>query len=327
MAEPITNGIPSTASDAPTKRFDPWNSSSTGHQRAENRLARSTSWRDSRTAKLGSQLRGGYSGGARVSDTVGAGSATFNHDGRKENGGWVKGAPGLRAPGQLSMKDMLSGMRKEHNGVSFESKQRQPSRMTGHLPTPIVGSTSVKSPPMQPVGQRSSSRNAPYGTGEESLDIGTQRRLEDHLPQIRHETKEKSAVGTKISESSERKEIFRNLVFYINGSTFPVVSDHRLKYLIAEFGGRVSIALGRRSVTHVILGKGSGSGLAGGKLQKEIGRVNGCGVKYVTAEWVLESIKSGKRVPETAFGPSKLASTGQQSVYEIYSTKSKDTKH
>ena len=84
----------------------------------------------------------------------------------------------------------------------------------------------------------------------------------------------------------------------------------------------MSIHLGRRQITHVILGKpcgsgesnGAGGGLAATKIQKEIKTIRGCGVKYVGVEWyailsnvtylfltdgtkcrVLESIKSGKR--------------------------------
>lgn len=85
--------------------------------------------------------------------------------------------------------------------------------------------------------------------------------------------------------------VFDRLVIYINGSTYPTISDHKLKHLLAENGARVSIHLGRRSVTHVILGKptgqdsGAGGGLAGGKMEKEIRRIGGCGVKYVGVEW------------------------------------------
>lgn len=92
----------------------------------------------------------------------------------------------------------------------------------------------------------------------------------------------------------ERRPIFQNLRVYINGSTTPMVSDHRLKQLLAQHGAGISIALGRRSVTHVILGTpngahggghGAGGGLSASKIQKEIKRVGGCGVKYVGVEW------------------------------------------
>ena len=86
------------------------------------------------------------------------------------------------------------------------------------------------------------------------------------------------------------KQIFAGLCFYINGSTAPLVSDHKLKHMLAAHGARHSIALGRRSVTHVILGTVSGNGGAGGglaatKIQKEISRTGGKAVKFITAEW------------------------------------------
>ena len=92
-------------------------------------------------------------------------------------------------------------------------------------------------------------------------------------------------------QTRQNKGIFDGLVIYINGSTLPLISDHKLKHMLAENGARISIALGRRTVTHVIVGhpcgsgRGAGGGLAAGKLEKEIRRVGGCGVKYVGVEW------------------------------------------
>lgn len=97
--------------------------------------------------------------------------------------------------------------------------------------------------------------------------------------------------GKEEGGSSNSRKIFDGLNIYVNGSTHPLISDHKLKQVLAENGARMSIHLGRRQVTHVILGKptgrntGAGGGLAGGKLEKEIRRVGGCGVKYVGVEW------------------------------------------
>jgi hypothetical protein len=68
------------------------------------------------------------------------------------------------------------------------------------------------------------------------------------------------------------------------------VSDHKLKHMLAAHGARYSIALGRRSVTHVLLGTasvhgGAGGGLAATKIQKEISKRGGKAVKFITAEW------------------------------------------
>lgn len=104
--------------------------------------------------------------------------------------------------------------------------------------------------------------------------------------------KRKKEDEAREAAMSRPRGIFDGLVIYINGSTHPIISDHRLKHVLAENGGRLSISLGRRQVTHVILGKpcggqeiGAGGGLAGGKLEKEIRRVGGRGVKYVGVEW------------------------------------------
>lgn len=216
MAPPHPD-IPPAAEPA-RKIFDRWNSSSTGlvnfgsrfpnfsntdpelyhrHQRAENRLAGGTSWRASRTIKLAYQFNAGAGGGKRLYDTVGAGSKDFGKDGRKENGGWEKGAPGLREDGWQDVRGLL--------------------------------------------GHRSAS--SPTGKAQ----------------QKQHPTEEAEV------ECRAKTQIFRDLCVYINGSTAPMVSDHKLKQLLAQHGARVSIALGRRSVTHVILGTPNGAtGGAGG---------------------------------------------------------------
>lgn len=114
-------------------------------------------------------------------------------------------------------------------------------------------------------------------TKEEKLIA--ERKREDDLQAIEKENR------------NQKKGIFDGLCIFLNGSTAPLVSDHKLKHILAENGAKVAIHLGRRSVTHVILGKpgtlgsGAGGGLAASKMQKEIQRVGGCGVKYVGVEW------------------------------------------
>jgi len=91
---------------------------------------------------------------------------------------------------------------------------------------------------------------------------------------------------------NQKKGVFDGLVVYINGSTHPLISDHKLKHLLAENGARMSLHLGRKQFTHVILGKpsgssggGAGGGLSGTKIEQEIKRIGGYGVKYVGVEW------------------------------------------
>ncbi|KAM0239718.1 hypothetical protein ACHAPO_002689 [Fusarium lateritium] len=244
--------------------FDPWNSSSTGHQRSESRPG--TGWRESRNRKLNSQFRSGSSGGERLSDTYGAGSGDYDEE-RKV---LVPKAEKERA--QRSVRDMLV----------------QPGKMRESLGL----------------------KDVIQGRGEEPL-----------MEARRKEDEAREAVLSK-------RGIFDGAVIYVNGSTFPLISDLKLKQIVTEHGGQVSLHLGRRKVTHVILGKpagahvGAGGGLAGGKLEKEIRRTAGCTVKFVGAEWILESLKAGKRLPEARFSNTKMAPKAQGSVYSLFSKQS-----
>lgn len=173
-------------------------------------------------------------------DSVGAGSEFFRKDGRKDNGGWEKGAPGLREKGWQDVGDLLEGKQ----GGGGDTKRRK----------------------MSDDGDKEASW-----------------------------AKDEEATSTTEPDTNEagKKGVFHGLCVFINGSTAPMVGDHRLKQLLAENGARVSISLGRRTVTHVILGTpnagigggGAGGGLAASKIQKEIQRVGGKGVKYVGVEW------------------------------------------
>lgn len=141
----------------------------------------------------------------------------------------------------------------------------------------------------------------------------------------------KAEDESRQEEQAQPRKIFDGVVVYVNGSTHPIISDHRLKHVLAEHGARMSIHLGRRQVTHVILGRpaggggGAGGGLAGGKLQKEIQKVGGAAVKFVGVEWIMESIKAGKRLPEARFSNLKLAAKSQQSVFGMASKSASST--
>jgi hypothetical protein len=185
---------------------------------------------------------------------------------------------------------------------------------------------------------------------------------------------EEASAGRELG--SARSQILRGVVVYVDGSTMPLVSDHRLRRLVAQHGGGVSAYLARRAVTHVVLtrktrapppppgadppadgGPGAaqrqqppsavasrpttrasagherrpfraaGGGLAAGKMQREIVARRGAGIKYVTAAWILESIRAGRRLPEWRFadwhvaherqpGVARYFAAGKTNVYE-----------
>ena len=309
--------------------FDAWNSSSTGHQRAESRLAGSTSWRDSRTAKLGEQFSSGAGGGRRVADTVGAGSDRFGKDGRLESGAWQKGASGLRHDGQQSLFDCMQKRITKpavcDASAKLSIKRRRVSHDESLVATPPLASVAVSA----------------IGDNRESATPSSDSLLQNMRDEIPPSAQPPTSAATNDEQAqSSSKKVFRNLTIYVNGSTFPLISDHKLKRLLAEHGANISIALGRRTVTHVILGRpngssdgvialggnvggGAGGGLAGTKIQKEITNVAGKGVKFVSADWVLDSIAAGKRLPEHAYSPLKLASARQHSVKGMFDSRTK----
>lgn len=225
--------VPKAAKPRHAPSFDPWNSSSTGHQRAD--TSSGTGWRESRNKKLQSQFQAGGDGGARLSDTCGAGAEDWD--------------PKLKTLVPKSLKD--------GQGRSVMDMLTRPGKMQESL------ARAGSQPP--PDSSRSPS--------EETL-----------MEQRKKEDEEKET-------QKGQRGIFDGTVIFVNGSTFPLVSDHKLKQIITENSGQMSLHLGRRRVTHVILAKpsgsglGAGGGLAGGKLEKEIKRVSGCGVKFVGVEW------------------------------------------
>ncbi|KAI0114538.1 BRCA1 C terminus domain-containing protein [Nemania sp. FL0031] len=297
--------VPKAAEPVHGQTFDPWNSSSTGHQRAENRLGASTGWRDSRNRKLMNQFTGGAGGGKRVSDTVGEGSQDWDPRAK------ALITPAMRSRAQSSVLDMLTKPR-------------------GTKPLP---SASSSTPSLSLSSSSSAPRPAPPSTLT-SASIPDTSNPPDGKPRSvspeettakEHPTAQREEDDTAKEQTKQPRRIFDGVVVYLNGSTHPLISDHKLKHVLAEHGASMSSHLGRRKVTHVILGRptagsyGAGGGLAGGKLQREISKIGGPAVKYVGVQWVLESIKAGKRLPEARFADLKVAAKGQQSVYSLYS--------
>ncbi|TLD28577.1 hypothetical protein PspLS_03606 [Pyricularia sp. CBS 133598] len=299
------------------RRFDPWNAVSLGHQRSETNGP--LGWRESRAAKLGGQFRAGYRGGGgeRVSDAVGRGSKDFD----ERLGAVVSGD--ARARAACSVVDMLRrpGAMKDGGDVAGRSTAMSSSS------SPSISSLSTRYPIIAPLPKLAASEDKQPDTDLPSpstyiseVTIATDKQTE--APQKQENQK---------PEKKPRSGIFDGLVIYVNGSTHPLISDHKLKHVLAENGARMTIHLGRRQVTHVILGcpaassaqskgiSGAGGGLAAGKLEREIRRVGGCGVKFVGVEWILESVKAGRRLPEARFVGLKMAPGGQQSVYDTFS--------
>ncbi|KAK0277814.1 hypothetical protein LTR35_009650 [Friedmanniomyces endolithicus] len=313
---PLAPPPPPKAAKPSKSIFDPFNSSATGHQRAENRLGGSTSWQDSRSLKLREQFTSGAGGGKRVSDTVGAGSLDFGVDGRTESGGWERGAKGLRSGGQMSLWESTGGVKVEKD--TERSAKRAKVEEKERKATKVVN-------PWTPFRREDGKIRETSWTSHESSPSSL-------LSPICPVSTSKPDATPEVVQAEEQQngdkeipppppQIFRNCTFYINGSTAPVISDHKLKHLLSAHGASLSISLGRRTVTHVVIGRpnsagGCGGGLAGSKIHKEVTRKlsRGDSVKYVSVDWVVESVEALKRLPESRFEGVRVAPKGVGNV-------------
>jgi hypothetical protein len=233
------------------------------------------------------QYRAGLDGGKRVADTVGEGSEGFGKDGRKANGGWERGGAGLRGTAQKSLvevwamsKGKSGGGKRKHQSLVEEDGQTSKKTKMGN----------------EQVGVGVGGRKMPQLKKDDIEVAVIESDQAAHIPHLDSETKhEDKSESTIQPQPQPQTKLFSGLVFYLNGSTGPLVSDHKLKQLIASHGGTLSISLGRRTVTHVILGTanglqgrghiGAGGGLAASKMHKEIVKKGGKSVRFVKAEW------------------------------------------
>lgn len=281
--------------------FDPWNSSSTGHQRAENPYYGTTSWRDTRSAKLKQQFRGGDCSrdtagalddqdfSAKAFDgTCGSVSPVVERYGGRTRAGewrWVSEEEAKRA--RLGVKDircfMGVGKRKAvgEDKVQLHSGKKAKTVSGGDgnaipstIPTPTPTTVTVpKTSTTSTITTTSTGTTEPLSNPKSESDT-------DH-------PRQKSTTTATPSSST----LFTGTTIYINGSTLPQISDHKLKSLLASHGAAIAIGMARRTVTHVIIGQpgttgqGAGGGLAAGKLQGEIERGGWKGVRVVGVDW------------------------------------------
>ncbi|KAJ5218343.1 uncharacterized protein N7498_000442 [Penicillium cinerascens] len=269
--------------------FDSWNSSSTGHQRSESRDNAGT-WRDIRSDKLARQFRDGHCDDSSGPPMAFDGTCGSSPETKKGEWKWVSDAEAKRE--KLGVQDIRSFM-----GVG---KRKAPEIGNGKAEKEKEKEKRVKVDADKEAFTSAAASTAPSTS---SLDTGT-------------------AEPTNLLEKST---LFAGITVYINGSTLPQISDYKLKRLLVSHGAKVSIAMARKSVSHVIIGQpgttasGAGGGLAARKLQQEIERGGWKGVRVVGVDWAIESIKAGKRLAESRFAPLSIAPKGQRSVVGMFS--------
>lgn len=258
------------------RAFDPWNSSATGHQRADGpSLSHTTAWRNTRTDKLARQFA---FGDCRVDNNKGSGTGEWT---------WIRdedAADADTAANANAGADAKHGCQDIRDFMAVTKKRKISSDDRGvhtvkRIPASTATSTSTSAPEPVPVPVPRPARKPEYEPAHEPVPQPAQQQQQQH-------TGSQILAGTTI---------------YVNGSTMPLISDHRLKHLLVAHGAKLSLALARKSVTHVIIGrpavspgtgsgssagKGAGGGLAATKLQKEIDK-GGRGTKVVGVEWYI----------------------------------------
>ncbi|KAJ5802294.1 uncharacterized protein N7503_004744 [Penicillium pulvis] len=299
------------------KRFDAWNSSSTGHQRHKAGYAGTATWRDTRSLKLERQFRSGDC--LREEDSVPS-SRSRAFDG-------TCGSP---------TDDQNNDQENEH-----EADRKKNSSFNGHGEWRWVNDAEAKRSQLGVRDIRSFMGVGKRKSGDDTLrPIDKKQKVTSHAPLKDTENRAESKPIMKISPTlrpsnaepvSAKPNLFVGTTMFINGSTLPSISDHKLKRLLVDHGAQISIHMARKTVSHVIIGQpnaifneatlGAGGGLSARKLQQEIARGGWKGVRIVGVEWVLESIKAGQRLAESRFTVLNVAPKGQQSVAGMFGRK------
>ncbi|EEH38778.2 hypothetical protein PAAG_08505 [Paracoccidioides lutzii Pb01] len=290
---------------ATLEKFDPWNSASTGHQRAGKSHIGGPRWRQVLSQKLGRQFGDdtGRGGGVGDGEWDWVSSAQYGEARRREGGSGdirslMGGVKKRRLHGgtvdmkQIIAKDSIDGGITQGNGAfAFDDSRTGSDRNDRlHERNRVYGTPYVKT---DPKGREGNIKSPTHATRCESKTI---------IPSSPPKPPQGSLhpVSQLTSLASTTKGIFTNLTIYVNGSTYPLISDHKLKHLLVSNGANVTFALARLTVTHVILGRpnrnkngsGAGGGLAATKLQWEIQRKGGKGVKFVGVEWFVHATLS-----------------------------------
>lgn len=285
---------------------DPWQSASTGHQRAAEGggFLGSTSWRNARSAKLTRQYRSGdclpgrgkglgmglgLGGGVRNTATQESTLVPGAFDGKcatqsppkiPASGEWAMVAGDVARRNELGVRDIRSFM-----GVSKRKAVDEPEKDTKAETKKIkcvVGGNRSLSP------------------ARDAKEMDKQKEKEEEKPQIEDTPQPESRSDASLDLKSTSR-IFAGVTIFINGSTLPQISEYKLKHLLASNGAKTSIYIARKTVTHVLVGQpntgaasgtavsGAGGGLAASKLQQEIARGGWKCVKVVSVDWYVLS--------------------------------------
>ena len=269
--------------------FDPWNSSSTGHQRGE--TSAGTAWRRTREEKLALQFSSSSSGDRERGDGRGCGYGDDDDDGEWV---WMNDHPSL-------------GNGNGHgHGNGNESVKESSQKDIRDMFSVGKGSSSSSSSSFFSGGD-----NKVSCLSSSSSDITTTTKQNQDQPKISPQIQETTKKDQDQDQYQNQKQtppkIFANLTIHLNAASSPLISDHALRHLLVAHGASLSLGVSRR-VTHIIVGRpntssssssttgrdeskrsisGAGGGLSASKLQKEIAKAGCRGFRIVGVEWFV----------------------------------------
>ncbi|KAJ5990832.1 hypothetical protein N7522_011039 [Penicillium canescens] len=289
--------------------FDPWQSASTGHQIADpGCTTHGVDWRNTRSTKLSQQYKHG--------DCIrGRGQTQLPRDATSTEPTLVPGA--FNGQTQTESPPRTSG---EWAWVTDDVAKRNQAGLRDIRSFMGVGKRKAADEPREV----KMDKKARYIEKENQTQDQRQK-----VDSLKPDSESGSCTGESNLTLKAKSNIFAGVRIYINGSTLPHISDHKLKQLLTAHGANYAIYMARKTVTHVLVGQpnavgsGAGGGLSASKLQQEIARGGWKGVKVVSVHWALESIKAGRRLAESRFPGMHVAAKGQRSVAGMFGAQAK----
>ncbi|RJE19270.1 hypothetical protein PHISCL_08389 [Aspergillus sclerotialis] len=270
-----------TRKTTPSNRlvYDPWNSASTGHQRAQNPYSSSSSWRQVRTDKLSRQFQRGESSASNTGVNTEQSANNIHGAQPLPAGEWEWTSASEANRNELGCRDIRSYMNVR--------KRRQES--------PEVdkdgGAKRVR------VGPRVEESPCAKGDGADNDKPSS-------------DTKQRLFAGTTVYVNGSPMPLISD------HKLKHLLVSHGANLSLSLARNSVTHVIVGRTSSSTAAGKGAGGGLAAEKLHKEIER-RGRQVKVVYAEWVLESIKASKRLSEANFALD-IGPHGQRSVLGMF---------
>ncbi|KAB8255913.1 hypothetical protein BDV32DRAFT_161573 [Aspergillus pseudonomiae] len=254
--------------------FDPWNSSATGHQRADSSTG--TAWRRAREEKLARQF-----GSASGDCTDSPGDGTPHH--KADKGEWVwshttrgeesrdAAAAAVAAAGQRDIRSMMHVGKRSRDvsdsGMDRESKLKV-SKVVNASPDELLLSSSSSS-------------------------------LSTEVKDVPLVFKGLTVYINSTCHPAVSDHYLKRLLT-MHGAAVSLSLSRKVSHVIV-------------AKPNTGPGMGAGGGLAASKLQKEISRGGWKGIRVVFVEWALESIEAGKRLSEARFAMD-IMPKGQRSV-------------